>query len=686
MATINVGKLRVNWRGAYNAATAYEVNDAVSYQGNSYIAIDATTGNLPTVTSKWNVMAQGTNPLTTAGDIMSHDGSSAIRVPVGNVGQALQVTGANTLGFGNQKGFQGIDVLESNVPLYANTTNNTIPGTDGKRPWLAQYNGKSGASADWIPQDGMPNGHMSPVKRGHDEYMDSRTQFHFINSNHEIMTMGHSSYGSGSFTNGQYNPRVQRNLALSMEFGGMAADEKFVRIWYTGNWTMYALTNKGNVWVQGYNASGQLGLGDTTDRHQLVRNPYLGPDATNNSISCEVSGIAINDARGYQGMGNTHAFFILHDGRVMACGWAGSGSLGSGNTTAVNIPTIISGLTNICMVACGYNDTFAVDTSGNAFHTGANTNSISSLGSSRNSFAQMTAVTNCQQILNCDTYYYNGGISASAYYINTTGDLFGIGYNGVGNIAQGNTTSPISTWSQIGGSENFSAVQAAGNATTLSVLAWLGNSSGQDGPGDMYTYTIAANTGMPFRMFGYNGNGQHLQGDTTANQSVRTPSTNTFNPSGVHVHNTVSASADGSITKTGLVFPRNNMKACFPMRTSGYNSPGWWGIDTQGRLWFWGYMAQVFDRGANTGAETFSLAYNFPCPAQHTLTGQTAWWAGEVDNSFVDIVAVGHYYSGYWTHFARMSNGDLYMIGNNYYYQHGCSQNVHHHWWHKRNP
>ena len=56
-------------------------------------------------------MAQGTNPLTTAGDIMSHDGSSAIRVPVGNVGQALQVTGANTLGFGNQKGFQGIDVL-----------------------------------------------------------------------------------------------------------------------------------------------------------------------------------------------------------------------------------------------------------------------------------------------------------------------------------------------------------------------------------------------------------------------------------------------------------------------------------------------------------------------------------------------------------------------------------------------
>ena len=48
---------------------------------------------------------------------------------------------------------------------------------------------------------------------------------------------------------------------------------------------MVVLTNKGNVFVQGENGSGQLGLGDTVDRYQLVKNPYLGPDATNNSIT-----------------------------------------------------------------------------------------------------------------------------------------------------------------------------------------------------------------------------------------------------------------------------------------------------------------------------------------------------------------------------------------------------------------
>ena len=40
-------------------------------------------------TTHWNLMADGTLPLTTAGDLLSHDGNNAIRVPVGNVGSAL---------------------------------------------------------------------------------------------------------------------------------------------------------------------------------------------------------------------------------------------------------------------------------------------------------------------------------------------------------------------------------------------------------------------------------------------------------------------------------------------------------------------------------------------------------------------------------------------------------------------
>ncbi len=45
------------WRAAYNVATAYAINDAVSYDGSAYIAVAVTTGNLPTNATYWSVLA-----------------------------------------------------------------------------------------------------------------------------------------------------------------------------------------------------------------------------------------------------------------------------------------------------------------------------------------------------------------------------------------------------------------------------------------------------------------------------------------------------------------------------------------------------------------------------------------------------------------------------------------------------
>ena len=45
------------WRGAYSGATAYVVDDVVSYLGSSYICILASTNNLPTNTTYWQLFA-----------------------------------------------------------------------------------------------------------------------------------------------------------------------------------------------------------------------------------------------------------------------------------------------------------------------------------------------------------------------------------------------------------------------------------------------------------------------------------------------------------------------------------------------------------------------------------------------------------------------------------------------------
>ena len=101
MATVNLGNIKLNWKGAYNAGTAYVIDDVVSYNGSSYVCIDATTGNLPTVTAKWNQMsAAGTNgtdvgtTITTQGDILYRDGSGLQRLGAGTSGQVLQTGGS----------------------------------------------------------------------------------------------------------------------------------------------------------------------------------------------------------------------------------------------------------------------------------------------------------------------------------------------------------------------------------------------------------------------------------------------------------------------------------------------------------------------------------------------------------------------------------------------------------------
>ena len=104
MATVTLGNIKLNWKGAYNAGTAYAIDDVVSYNGSSYVAKTATTGNLPTVTANWDLMSQaGTNgtdgtdltsTLTTQGDIVYRDGSGLARLAAGTNGQVLTTGGS----------------------------------------------------------------------------------------------------------------------------------------------------------------------------------------------------------------------------------------------------------------------------------------------------------------------------------------------------------------------------------------------------------------------------------------------------------------------------------------------------------------------------------------------------------------------------------------------------------------
>ena len=111
MATIDLGKIKFNWRNEYDGSTAYVPDDCVYYTDgsvvSSYICKTASTGNAPssggTLHASWDYLAKGQNasPTTTQGDLIVRGASADERLAIGSAGQSLQVNGSgNGLTYG----------------------------------------------------------------------------------------------------------------------------------------------------------------------------------------------------------------------------------------------------------------------------------------------------------------------------------------------------------------------------------------------------------------------------------------------------------------------------------------------------------------------------------------------------------------------------------------------------------
>ena len=102
MATVNLGRIKPVFRGAYSGATAYVVDDIVTSGGSSYICIQAHGAGTQavTVTAYWSVLAStGTDvetTITTQGDILFRDGSGLQRLAKGTAAQSLVMNAGAT--------------------------------------------------------------------------------------------------------------------------------------------------------------------------------------------------------------------------------------------------------------------------------------------------------------------------------------------------------------------------------------------------------------------------------------------------------------------------------------------------------------------------------------------------------------------------------------------------------------
>ena len=111
MATVNLGKIKLKWRGTYASGTTYSPDDVVAYTDgsvtSSYICEVTSTGNAPstggTLHGSWGYMAKGqaSSPTTTQGDLIVRGASADQRLAIGTAGQVLKVnSSANGLEYG----------------------------------------------------------------------------------------------------------------------------------------------------------------------------------------------------------------------------------------------------------------------------------------------------------------------------------------------------------------------------------------------------------------------------------------------------------------------------------------------------------------------------------------------------------------------------------------------------------
>ena len=138
MATVNLGKIELKWRGTWSSGGSYTVDDVVSYTDgsvtSSYIAVASSSNQAPSTSgtansSYWNFLAKGqaTSPTTTQGDLIVRGSSADERLAIGSAGQALKVnSSANGLEYGLAGGLLQAKQWVKNSVISNNTQSDSV--------------------------------------------------------------------------------------------------------------------------------------------------------------------------------------------------------------------------------------------------------------------------------------------------------------------------------------------------------------------------------------------------------------------------------------------------------------------------------------------------------------------------------------------------------------------------------
>ena len=256
----------------------------------------------------------------------------------------------------------------------------------------------------------------------------------------------------------------------------------------------YGIDVSGNLYTWGYNANGQLGIGNTTDQ----TTPQKVTFPTGVTGWAAVAG------------GDYHSLAIGNDGNLYTWGYNGYGQLGIGNTTNQTTPHKVifpTGVTGWTAIAAGYAHSLAIGNDGNLYTWGMNSNGQLGIGNTLSPYFTPQKVTFPTGVTGW-TDVVSGGLHSLA--IGNDGNLYTWGFNANGQLGIGNTTdqtSPqkvtfptgVTGWTIVAG--GFSHSLAIGNDGNL--YNWGMNGYGQLGIGNTTDQTTPQMITFPIGVTGW---------------------------------------------------------------------------------------------------------------------------------------------------------------------------------------
>ncbi len=229
-----------------------------------------------------------------------------------------------------------------------------------------------------------------------------------LDSNGQLWSWGDNA--SGQLCLGDVNQRIVPTLVPAF----VTAPESVVAI-SRGYDHLLALDSAGRVWACGQNTVGQLGDGTSGA-------------ANNRSVPTTVIGLPANIVQVAAASATSYA--LTADGNVWAWGRNQYGNLGNGmsgaSTDANPTPALVSGLTDVVMLANGRDHVLAVKRDGSVWAWGLNaSNQVNASAGNVLSPVLVMGVVDARAV------YANGN---QGFFEDPQGRLFGWGQNGSGNL------------------------------------------------------------------------------------------------------------------------------------------------------------------------------------------------------------------------------------------------------------